>query len=59
MAMMGITNGTIDLAVNSYVVFNMYMEQYPDAPLKLPFTISPKRLRICRAALHSAPPTNL
>lgn len=44
MAMMGITNGTIDLAVNSYVVFNMYMEQYPDAPLKIAFYYQPEKI---------------
>lgn len=44
MAMMGITNGTIDLAVNSYVVFSQYMEQYPDAPLKIAFYYEPENI---------------
>ena len=44
MAMMGITNGTIDLAVNSYVVFSQYMESYPDAPLKISFYYEPENI---------------
>ena len=44
MAMMGISNGTIDLAVNSYVVFNQYIEAYPDAPLKIAFYYEPEKI---------------
>lgn len=41
MAINGISNGTIDLTVNSYVVFNQYMEKNPDAPIKIAFYYTP------------------
>jgi cystine transport system substrate-binding protein len=44
MAMQGISNGTIDLAVNSMVVFNQYMEKYPDSPLKIAFIYEPEKI---------------
>lgn len=46
MAIQGIINGTIDLTVNSMVVYNTYLETYPEAAdkLKIAFAYEPENL---------------
>ena len=46
MAINGIMNGTIDLTVNSMVVYNTYLESYPEAAdkIKIAFIYEPEKV---------------
>ena len=46
MAINGIINGTVDLTVNSMVVYNTYLEDYPEAAdkIKIAFVYEPENI---------------